>query len=95
MAQIPASATAVTLMAANGNRKMGIVHNNSTDILYVKLGPDASLTDYAYRLVSMATLELPIHDDGKVYNGIVTGIWSGTNGNAYVTEYGQNPAVPR
>lgn len=71
---------------------MTIVHNNSTAVLYVKFGPAASLTDYTYRLVSMATLELPMHEDNSVWKGIITGIWASADGFAYVTEYGRNPA---
>lgn len=90
MAQVASSATVVTLQPYNPNRKMLVVHNDSTAVLYVKLGDTAAATDYSYRLIAQATLELPIHDDGKVYSGIVTGIWVSANGFAYVTEYGRN-----
>lgn len=92
MAQVASSATTVPLAAANKNRVMAVVHNDSTAVLYIKLGADASSTDYTYRMKPQGTMELPIHEDGRVYDGLITGVWASANGFAYVTEYGRNAA---
>lgn len=81
--QVASSASNVTLKASNASRKMLIIVNDSTAILYVKLGATASSTSYSYKLSAGDTLELP----HPTYTGAVDGIWASANGNAYVTEY--------
>jgi hypothetical protein len=61
---------------------MATVHNDSSDILYLKLGSAASLTSFTVRMVSQAYYELP----HPVYTGIITGIWDVATGSARVTE---------
>lgn len=95
MAQIPASATKVTLFARNPNALQRTCHNDSTAILYLKYGDDAASTDYSYRLAAQMTWEAPRMADGTIYTGLITGIWSSVDGNAYVTETGKNPAIDR
>jgi hypothetical protein len=90
MARVGASVTSITLSPASRNRQMLVIHNDSRAILYVKLGADASAIDFTYRLVPQAVLELPLIEDGKVYQGLVSGIWDANNGFAYVTDYGRN-----
>ncbi len=80
--QVASSASNVTLKAANTSRKSLTISNDSTSVLYVKLGATASATSYTYRLASYDILELPL----PIYTGIVDGIWASANGNAYVTE---------
>lgn len=80
--QVASSATNVTLKASNTSRQGLIITNDSTSVLYVKLGATASATSYTYRLASYDILELPL----PIYTGIVDGLWSSANGNAYVTE---------
>lgn len=78
------SASVQTLKVANSARKMLIICNNSTEILYVKLGSAASLSDFTYKVFANGHLELP----QPMYTGIVTGIWSADGaGAALVTEY--------
>ena len=81
--QVSSSATNVTLKASNSSRKMLIIVNDSTAVLYVKFGSTASSTSYTYKLSGGDTLEIP----HPVYTGAVDGIWASANGNAYVTEY--------
>lgn len=85
-ANVSASASAVTLLAANSSRKFGsTIVNDSTAILYIKLGSSASATDYWVAIDGKTTVpgiaSLP---DG--YTGIVTGIWASATGAARVTE---------
>lgn len=83
VSRVSASATAVTLLAANANRRRVIIYNDSTAVLRVKLGSAASATDYTYRLGAGDTYESPTD---WVYTGIVTGIWDSATGAAQVTE---------
>lgn len=82
LANVSASASSVTLIAANDFRKGAVIHNDSLNILYVKFGSTASATSYTYRLTSQATLELPV----MTYTGIITGIWTVATGAARTTE---------
>lgn len=80
---VPASATAVTLLAANSGAIARTIMNDSTSAtLYVKLGTGASATNYTVALVAGAYYELP----QPVYTGAVTGIWATATGFANVTE---------
>lgn len=85
-ANVSASATAVTLLAANTARKAGSsIVNDSTAILYIKLGSSASATDFWKAIDGKTTipgdLDLP-----PGYLGIVTGIWASATGAARVVE---------
>lgn len=77
--RVPVSTTVTTLRAANANRIKLIVVNES-GTLYVKLGSDATSTDYSYVMTAGSTLEI------SVYTGIVTGVKSNGSTNAQVTE---------
>ena len=83
VSRVSASATVVTLLAANTSRRRVIIYNDSTAVLRVKLGSAASATDYTYRLGAGDTYESPTD---WVYTGIVTGIWDSATGAAQVTE---------
>lgn len=78
---VASSATVVTLLAANRKRKGASIFNDSTQILYVKLGANASATSYTSK-VGVSGLYEVAHE----YTGIVTGLWASANGNARVTE---------
>lgn len=78
---ISASASNVTLLASNQNRLGASFQNDSSNILYLKLGSSSSLTSYTVRMISNSYYELPFF-----YNGIITGIWDGTNGACRVCE---------
>lgn len=77
-----ATSTAVaTLKASNSARKGITVFNESTAILYVKLGTGATATDYTYAVPASGYYEVPFS-----YTGAVTGILSANTGFAQVTE---------
>jgi len=71
----------VTLQAANGSRRGLTVYNDSTKILFLKLGPAVTVTNFSVKVSAQGYFEVPAN-----YTGIVTGVWSGVNGFAYVTE---------
>ena len=81
--RVSASTSTVILSSANFHRQGFIVHNDSTDILWIKFGASASVTDFTHQLGPQGSLE---HRSGKVYRGLVTGVWAGQNGAAQVTE---------
>ena len=83
VARVAASATAVTLLAANANRRRVIIYNDSAVNLYIKLGSAASATDFTYLLGAGDTYESPTD---WVYIGAVTGVWASATGAAQVTE---------
>lgn len=76
------SASSVTLKAANASRKGLTIFNDSTAVLYIKLGAVASTSSYTFRAVQYAYYEVPFG-----YTGIVDGIWaSDAGGQALVDE---------
>jgi len=80
LSNVAASATSVTVLAANTARLKAVFYNDSTVNLYLKFGTTASATSFSYLLNAGMTLE-ETH-----YNGIITGIWASATGNARVTE---------
>jgi len=83
--QVGASATVVTLLAANTSRASASFFNKSTDSLFIKLGATATTSDYYIELRNDEYMDIPMADS-KIYQGIITGIWSGTNGDVKITE---------
>ena len=81
-ANVASSTSAVTLIAANSNRRNLVIMNDSSAVLYIKYGAAASATSFTYKLAAGDTFEMP----ENTYDGIVTGIWASENGAARVTE---------
>lgn len=78
------SNTVQTLLEANGRRHSVTVFNDSTAVLYVKLGSAASTTDFSFKLGAGSYWEMP---NGYGYQGIITGVWaSNASGAAKITE---------
>ncbi len=82
LSNVASSATNVTLLASNAARKQAMIYNDSTAILYVKLGATASATSHTVQMAAASYYELP----QPVYSGIIDGIWASANGSARVTE---------
>jgi hypothetical protein len=78
---VAALATTTTLLASNTLRLGATIYNDSTSILYLKLGATASNTSYTVQLFSNGYYEVPYG-----YTGIIDGIWVSATGNARVTE---------
>lgn len=70
---VASSATSVTLLALNTNRKWAYFRNDSTSVAYVAKSATAS-TSSVYMLQPQGVLYF---DD---YTGVVSGIWVTTNG---------------
>lgn len=84
LANVAASASSVTLLAANADRKQAVIVNDSSDaVLYVKYGVTASATSYTFQVQPTQTLILPL----PIYTGRIDGIWDSASGAARVTEY--------
>jgi hypothetical protein len=80
---VASSGSSVTLLASNANRKYATIFNESTKLLYVKLGATASATSYTVQMPPNSYYELPTIN---IYTGIIDGIWASANGNARLTE---------
>jgi hypothetical protein len=78
---VAGSASSVSLLASNANRLGATIYNDSTAILYLKLGTTASTTSYTAQLPSNGYYEVPF-----AYTGAIDGIWATSTGNARVTE---------
>lgn len=78
------SDSAQTILASNSDRKGFSIFNDSTQIMYVKLGSNASSTDFSFRIVPQGYYE----SSTLGYTGIITGIWAANgSGAARVTSY--------
>ena len=76
------SAANQTLLAANSSRMGASIFNDSSSILYVKLGTTATTTDFSVKLFQDGYYEVPFG-----YTGRIDGIWSAdSTGAARITE---------
>jgi len=80
--KVDSSISCVLLGSANINRLGFMIYNNSTKILYVRFGANASLTDFSLQIGAGEYYELP----SPTYTGAITGIWDEENGTAQITE---------
>ncbi len=78
---VAGSASSVSLLASNASRLGATIFNDSSAILYLKLGTTASTTSYTAQLASNAYYEVPFN-----YTGAIDGIWASATGNARITE---------
>lgn len=82
-ANVAASASDVTILAANTSRYGASVFNDSTATLYLLLSNAVSSSSvYTVELGGNAYYEVPYG-----YTGIIKGIWASATGNARVTEF--------
>ena len=88
LTNVASSATSVTILAANANRKTVIIANDSTAILYLKFNASAASTSsYTIALVPLSSsIPATVTLKGEDYSGEIRGIWAFANGNARVTE---------
>lgn len=78
---VAASATNVTLLAANANRLGATIYNDSSVNLFLKLGATASSTSFTCKIAAAGYYEIPF-----AYTGIIDGLWDSATGNARITE---------
>jgi hypothetical protein len=81
LSNVASSATSVTVLASNTSRVGATVMNDSTQVLYLKMGATASATSFTVKMVAGAYYEVPFG-----YTGVLDGIWASANGSARVTE---------
>lgn len=83
---VASSASSVTILAANPNRRGASIANTSTAILYLRLndagGAATATTAHSVQMASNTYFEVPFG-----YTGVITGIWASANGQANVTEF--------
>lgn len=81
---VSGSASSVTILAANANRKGAVIVNDSTATLYLLLSDDtATSSKYTFKLLQDDSVTLEPGD----YTGKVVGIWASATGAARVTEF--------
>lgn len=83
---VAASATSTTVLASNASRKGATITNDSSAVLYLKLGATASTTSYTVTLVGSAAAPFAYYEVPFGYIGVIDGIWASATGNARVTE---------
>ncbi|MHC5594730.1 MAG: hypothetical protein ACYTXC_01955 [Nostoc sp.] len=71
-----------TILAANNSRKGATVWNDSTANLFLEFGATATTSAFTAKLSPSGYYEVPFN-----YTGVISGIWSGVNGNALVREF--------
>ena len=88
LTNVASSATSVTILAANENRKTVIIANDSTAILYLKFNAGvASTSSYTVALAPLSSgIPATVTLKGEDYSGEIRGIWASANGFARVTE---------
>lgn len=83
---VAGSASSVTILAANANRKGAIITNDSSAVLYLKFGATASTSSYTVTLAGSGSAPFASYEVPFGYIGIIDGIWASATGNARVTE---------
>jgi hypothetical protein len=78
---VAGTASSTTLLASNANRLGATIYNDSTAVLYVKLGATGSATSYTVQVPANGYYEVPFF-----YTGTIDGLWGSATGNARVTE---------
>ena len=80
--RVSASATAVTLAAANSMRMGLYLYNDSTAVAYVKYGTGATSTDYTIQMSAGSYWEMP----NPVSTVEITCAWASATGAMQITE---------
>lgn len=83
LANVSASASSTTLLASSSTRRNATFYNDSTSILYLKLGATASSTSFTVILQAGGYYELP----QPCYSGVIDGIWASATGSCRVTSW--------
>lgn len=82
--QVPDSAVAVVLLAANAARRGGTIFNDSTSPMIIKWGAGVTLNDWSVAMAPSGYIEIPFG-----YTGQIEGMWQAATatGEAKVTEF--------
>jgi len=80
------SSLPVELLPANSSRtKIVLSNSGATEAWLVRLGGDATLTDYTYRIAPSGNLVL----EAPIHTGSVSGVQAAADGAIMVTEFGR------
>lgn len=85
-ASVAGSATSVTILAANTGRLGATITNDSSAVLYLKLGATASTSSYTVTLAGNTAAPFSYYEVPFGYTGVIDGIWASAAGNARITE---------
>lgn len=80
---VSVAASSTTLASSSTSRRGMIVHNDSSQVLYLKYGTSASATSYAYKIEPGVHWHMPM----PLYSGTVTGIAGAATGTWRVTTW--------
>ncbi len=83
---VAGSATSVSLLAANNARKGATITNDSSAVMYLKLGATASTTSYTATLAGSTGAPFAYYEVPFGYVGAIDAIWASATGNARITE---------
>lgn len=86
LSNVAASASSVTVLAANSARIGAQVSNDSSAVLYLKFGTTASTTSYVVSLAGAASAPFSYYEVPAGYTGRIDGISASATGNYRVTE---------
>ena len=77
------SAASETLLCTKNELRMGCsIYNDSTQVLYLKCGPQVTSSSFTVQMASESYFEVPFGFRGDIY-----GVWASANGSAMVTEF--------
>lgn len=82
VSNVSASASSVTILAANDDRLGATLYNDSTSACYVKFAATASSTSFSVAMGPGSYLEVPYQ-----HRGIIDGVWVTATGAMRVTEF--------
>jgi len=81
---VASSATSVTILASNANRKGVSIANDSTQVLRLSFSTPATS---ANAFIVMAPNSFLLLDQQLIATNAIYGIWASANGTAQITEY--------
>ena len=83
---VAAAVSAQTILSSNTNRFGAVVVNDSSAVMYLKLGSSATTSSYSYSIPGYGAAPFANWECPAGYTGIITAVWSSATGNARVTE---------
>jgi hypothetical protein len=79
---VPISASSVSLIAANPNRKRLVIANNTNQDLYIDFDATASIADHAIKIPKITPGGFIANYELENYTGVVSGVWAAAGAGA-------------
>jgi len=79
---IPVSATSVSLLAANSNRKKLVISNNGNQDLFIDFDATAAVADHSIKIPKVSASGFIANYELENYTGVVSGIWQAAGSGA-------------